>query len=359
MSLEINYVIDQAKELSVNVQKMAVCKDPSAHMIKHLNKEFDRTAQLIRQMHAAINADALVNVPIRQLEKISVACNKLESEIHSIKMAVTRTQQNLKQGDSRAKRLAKILTSLEGLKNQDHQLNILLSHRISLCIKEELAMRKVDVSPRSHFLPCPIPPSSSHKSYKKDPLQIQCDSLKRLIEYLQMHDAAQAEGIFRVTGNREEVAYFKEEASQGQVFPQIPDNMSVYTIASLIKSQLADVPLPASYIDQVLNLVEKSPPDCHLECIDVLTNDLAPSQIESLQILMNFLNEVVDNTQTSKMTKENLAVVFAQTLFPRSTLDLAEAFSKEQYSRQAFLLIFSYFTSDEKKSALNTSGVVV
>ena len=142
----------------------------------------------------------------------------------------------------------------------------------------------------------------------------------RCIEYLQAKDAANEEGLFRLSGSNTLVKALKERFNQeGDVDLLAEDQYyDVHAIASLLKSYLRELPTTSVLTKNLhlnfLHVSELSDPSNKITAFNSLVHQLPPGNYTLLQSLSSYLLQVVQKQERNKMNVRNLALIFSPTL---------------------------------------------
>ncbi|KAL1965598.1 hypothetical protein VTN77DRAFT_5275 [Rasamsonia byssochlamydoides] len=141
----------------------------------------------------------------------------------------------------------------------------------------------------------------------------------RCIEYLRAKGAASEEGIFRLSGSNVVVKALKERFNtEGDVDFLAGDHYyDVHAVASLFKQYLRELPTTVLtrelHLDflRVLDLDDK---EKKIAAFNSLVYRLPKPNLALLRALVQFLIEIVNNSDVNKMTVRNVGIVFAPTL---------------------------------------------
>ena len=141
----------------------------------------------------------------------------------------------------------------------------------------------------------------------------------RCLEYLRAKNAANEEGIFRLSGSNIVIKALKERFNtEGDVDLLADDQYyDVHAVASLFKLYLRELPstvltreLHIEFM-QVLDLNDKKE---KVGAFNTLVHRLPPPNFSLLRALSQYLLEVVNNSEKNKMSMRNVGIVFAPTL---------------------------------------------
>ncbi|KAI9039066.1 GTPase-activating protein BEM3 [Aspergillus affinis] len=141
----------------------------------------------------------------------------------------------------------------------------------------------------------------------------------RCIEYLKAKDAASEEGIFRLSGSNVVVKALKERFNtEGDVdFLAGDQYYDVHAVASLFKQYLRELPttvLTRELHLEFLRVLELDEKQKKLVAFNSLVHRLPKANLTLLRALVQFLINIVNNSDVNKMTVRNVGIVFAPTL---------------------------------------------
>ncbi|KAH8422936.1 GTPase-activating protein BEM3 [Aspergillus melleus] len=141
----------------------------------------------------------------------------------------------------------------------------------------------------------------------------------RCIEYLKAKDAASEEGIFRLSGSNVVVKALKERFNtEGDVdFLADDQYYDVHAVASLFKQYLRELPttvLTRELHLEFLRVLELDEKQKKLVAFNSLVHRLPKANLTLLRALVQFLINIVNNSDVNKMTVRNVGIVFAPTL---------------------------------------------
>lgn len=141
----------------------------------------------------------------------------------------------------------------------------------------------------------------------------------RCIEYLRGKNAANEEGLFRLSGSNIVIRTLKERFNtEGDVDLLGEDEYyDVHAVASLFKTYLRE--LPASLLTRDMHLdflrvLELSTKQEKIVAFNTLVHRLPFANLMVLRALSEYLLEVVQNQERNKMTVKNVGIVFSPTL---------------------------------------------
>ncbi|KAF2073924.1 hypothetical protein CYY_004778 [Polysphondylium violaceum] len=128
-----------------------------------------------------------------------------------------------------------------------------------------------------------------------------------LVNLIKSYDGMKAEGIFRIPGHGNEILALKKQINEGDY--NIPSDMSVHPLASLLKLWLRDMPsplIPDSFYDRAINC-ESS------EELVGWFKQLPTINQKIITYIVTFLHELIlpENVVESKMNLDNTGMVFA------------------------------------------------
>ncbi|KAF7597408.1 hypothetical protein BBP40_003655 [Aspergillus hancockii] len=174
----------------------------------------------------------------------------------------------------------------------------------------------------------------------------------RCIEYLKAKGAESEEGIFRLSGSNIVVKALKERFNtEGDVdFLTGDQYYDVHAVASLFKQYLRELPttvLTRELHIEFLRVLELNERQNKIVAFNSLVHRLPKPNMALLRALVQFLINIVNNSDVNKMTVRNVGIVFAPTLnIP------APVFSM-------FLTDFEGIFDDLPTSSINTMESVV
>ncbi|ORX56426.1 RhoGAP-domain-containing protein [Hesseltinella vesiculosa] len=142
----------------------------------------------------------------------------------------------------------------------------------------------------------------------------------RCIEFLEAKDAAQEEGIYRLSGSAARIKKLKEKFNQeGDV--QLLDleeyNHEVHAIAGLLKMWFRELPgsvLTMELLNDFLQVADVEDRQYRTEELGRLVSMLPMSNYTLLRTLSAHLIRIVQNAGVNKMTLRNIGIVFSATL---------------------------------------------
>lgn len=141
----------------------------------------------------------------------------------------------------------------------------------------------------------------------------------RCIEYLRVKEAANEEGLFRLSGSNIVIRSLKDRFnSEGDIdLLAEDDDYDVHAVASLFKMYLRE--LPATILTRELHLeflkvLELGDKQLKIQAFNGLVHELPSCNFMLLRSLSQYLLEVVQNSERNKMSVKNVGIVFAPTL---------------------------------------------
>ncbi|KAI9818190.1 MAG: hypothetical protein M1827_000815 [Pycnora praestabilis] len=141
----------------------------------------------------------------------------------------------------------------------------------------------------------------------------------RCIEYLDAKDAADEEGIFRLSGSSVVIKQLRERFNtQGDVdFLADDQHYDVHAVASLLKLYFRE--LPSTVLTRELHLdflqvLELDDKEKKIAAYNGLVQKLPKANWSLLRALSAFLISIVNNSDLNKMTVRNVGIVFSPTL---------------------------------------------
>ncbi|CAK7564204.1 MAG: Rho GTPase-activating protein [Sporothrix epigloea] len=142
------------------------------------------------------------------------------------------------------------------------------------------------------------------------------------------------EGIYRLSGSLPHVNKLKSMFDTDSASPQLdfrnPENFfhDVNSVAGLLKQFFRDLPDPLLTRQQYDRLIEAAQHDDDIvrrDSLHAVINDLPDPNYATLRALILHLNRVVENAPVTRMTAQNLAIVFGPTLMGAGTGDPEKA----------------------------------
>ncbi|KIW82980.1 hypothetical protein Z517_02223 [Fonsecaea pedrosoi CBS 271.37] len=141
----------------------------------------------------------------------------------------------------------------------------------------------------------------------------------RCIEFLRTKNAANEEGLFRLSGSNIVIRLLKDRFNtEGDVDLLAEDeDYDVHAVASLFKTYLRE--LPSTILTRELHLeflkgLELPEKSQKIATFNVLVHQLPSANFSLLRTLSQYLLEVVQNSERNKMTIKNVGIVFSPTL---------------------------------------------
>lgn len=141
----------------------------------------------------------------------------------------------------------------------------------------------------------------------------------RCIEYLDAKNAANEEGIFRLSGSNVVIKQLRERFNvEGDVNLVTDDQYyDVHAVASLLKLYLRE--LPTTILTRELHLdflavTELREVSDKIQALNGLVHRLPKCNLTLLRHLSSFLINIINHSDTNKMTVRNVGIVFSPTL---------------------------------------------
>jgi RalA-binding protein 1 len=141
----------------------------------------------------------------------------------------------------------------------------------------------------------------------------------RCIEYLDAKNAAGEEGIFRLSGSNVVIKQLRERFNNEGDVNLITDDQyyDIHAVASLLKLYLRE--LPSTILTRELHLdflAVTELRDLHekISALNVLVHRLPSANNALLRYLSGFLINIINHSDTNKMTVRNVGIVFSPTL---------------------------------------------
>jgi len=141
----------------------------------------------------------------------------------------------------------------------------------------------------------------------------------RCIEYLREKNAANEEGLFRLSGSNLVIRTLKERFNtEGDVdLLAEDDDYDVHAVASLFKTYLRELPstiLTRELHIEFLKVLELDDKSQKVAAFNTLVHQLPLVNYSLLRTLSQYLLEVVQNSDKNKMSVKNVGIVFSPTL---------------------------------------------
>eukprot|EP00462_Mataza_sp_D1_P025229 CAMPEP_0175146952 /NCGR_PEP_ID=MMETSP0087-20121206/15683_1 /TAXON_ID=136419 /ORGANISM="Unknown Unknown, Strain D1" /LENGTH=671 /DNA_ID=CAMNT_0016432009 /DNA_START=45 /DNA_END=2060 /DNA_ORIENTATION=- len=131
------------------------------------------------------------------------------------------------------------------------------------------------------------------------------------------------EGIFRVSGSKDEMALVRREFDYGRT-PDLGAVENVHNITGLLKQSLRDVSTPLLTYELYDHFLDIGDKPFSLPSLVQVANQLPANCKGFARFLFQFLSDVAQFSEESKMTPANLAIVFAPNLlYPKHDDPLA------------------------------------
>jgi len=173
------------------------------------------------------------------------------------------------------------------------------------------------------------------------------------------------EGIFRVNGSERRInnclKVFNENAGYG--FGYDFDGMNVFDVASLLKLYLRQLPEPlipyclySSFLDVIKFIPDTSE---RIQAFQYLFMMLPTAHLVLLEILLQFLSEIIQHFEENHMNAHNLACIFAPNLLrskeSASTTNLLNLSSSEEY--EVALQVVEFLLNHKSKFCISSPDV--
>lgn len=171
---------------------------------------------------------------------------------------------------------------------------------------------------------------AQRKRYFESPLSsvVEEDGVPKLVkacaEFIEK-EGLTAEGIYRVSGKKEDIMIFQEKYDQDPSIPIEDANLCVNTISGIMKNffkLLPDPLIPESVLPDLLDIPGRDPQAQKQRMQEVLSK-LPKDNIATLTALVRHLHVVQLHHDVNKMTASNLSIVFWPTLMRPPLMDLA------------------------------------
>ena len=141
----------------------------------------------------------------------------------------------------------------------------------------------------------------------------------RCIEYLDAKNAAGEEGIFRLSGSNVIIKQLRERFNTEGDVNLITDDQyyDIHAVASLLKLYLRE--LPTTILTRELHLEFLAVTELHdlnekISALNGLVHLLPAANNNLLRYLAGFLINIINHSDTNKMTVRNVGIVFSPTL---------------------------------------------
>eukprot|EP01094_Clydonella_sp_ATCC50884_P018087 TRINITY_DN3288_c0_g1_i1.p1 TRINITY_DN3288_c0_g1~~TRINITY_DN3288_c0_g1_i1.p1 ORF type:complete len:592 (-),score=254.54 TRINITY_DN3288_c0_g1_i1:384-2159(-) len=143
--------------------------------------------------------------------------------------------------------------------------------------------------------------------------------VQQCVAYLQAHDCAEVEGIFRKSGNNNTLTLIKEKYRTPSDEPDLESMCEdPHIIAVLLKQflgSMSDPVVPASLYDDFIAAFQAEEEEKRLEQIRAMVMKLPHRSSVVLHYLIEFLVPIAANNEVNLMTGSNLGVVFGPNVF--------------------------------------------
>jgi len=173
------------------------------------------------------------------------------------------------------------------------------------------------------------------------------------------------EGIFRVNGSERRInnclKVFNENAGYG--FGYDFDGMNVFDVASLLKLYLRQLPeplIPYCLYTTFLDVIKYIPDDYEkIKAFQYLFMMLPPAHLILLEILLQFLTEIIQHYEKNHMNAHNLACIFAPNLLRSkdslSSSNLLTLSSSDEY--EVALQVIEFLISNKSRFCITSPDV--
>jgi methyl-accepting chemotaxis protein len=171
-----------------------------------------------------------------------------------------------------------------------------------------------------------------------------------IIPYLE-ETGTDKEGIFRISGTKEQVAKVKTQMLRGEKV-NLADH-SVHILAGVVKAllrELAEPLFPLKTYSSLLQISEVQAKDARFDLIRFMIIPFPEINKKLLRILMRLLDKIRANSKESKMDAQNLATVLAPNIFrPRDETpeEMLRNSSKVVKFMEEFIENHQYFLSNQ------------
>lgn len=141
----------------------------------------------------------------------------------------------------------------------------------------------------------------------------------RSIEYLRYRNAANEEGLFRLSGSNIVIKTLKERFNtEGDIdLIDDPEYYDVHAVASLFKQYLRELPSPLLTRDlhiEFLKVLELETQAEKIDAFNVLVHRLPQVNFSLVRAMSEYLLEVTENSGKNKMSVRNMGIVFSPTV---------------------------------------------
>lgn len=140
----------------------------------------------------------------------------------------------------------------------------------------------------------------------------------RCIEYLRFRNAANEEGLFRLSGSNIVIKQLKERFNTEGDVDLVDDDeyYDVHAVASLFKTYLRELPmsiLPRDLHIELLKALEMGSQQDKVAAFNHLVHKLPTANLQLLRATCEYLLEVTENAAQNKMSVRNMGIVFSPT----------------------------------------------
>jgi len=133
-----------------------------------------------------------------------------------------------------------------------------------------------------------------------------------LVDYVE-RNGLQEEGILRLAGSKNSIQKMRKEMDSGDDI-----DISVYdihTVAGVLKQYIRELPKPILLMTRGLKeVIESSEPDNIERILKTEMENIPDLNYRTLKVLFRLMKNVSNNESCTRMTPENLAVVFHPTM---------------------------------------------
>ncbi|KAI1824469.1 hypothetical protein F4861DRAFT_254934 [Xylaria intraflava] len=141
----------------------------------------------------------------------------------------------------------------------------------------------------------------------------------RCIQYLDVKNAVEEEGIFRLSGSNVLIKQLRERFNQEGDINLLTDDTyyDIHAVASLLKLYLRELPttiLTRELHNQFITVTEIANHREKIEALSELVQRLPLANETLLKYLISFLIKVINHADMNKMTVRNVGIVFSPTL---------------------------------------------
>jgi hypothetical protein len=156
----------------------------------------------------------------------------------------------------------------------------------------------------------------------------------------------EAEGIFRISAEKPVLDELVSKFDDGSPVDISSYAESSHTMAGLLKRYFREMPeplIPFDLYEPFLRAVESGEMEVRALRLQKMVALLSKPRMATLQALMEILVSVTKKSYVNKMGAENLAVVFAPTLFRPAGLDLNQSMNDTPLTTCCVVLMIDFF----------------